>query len=270
MSSSIINFHLLSESIFTLFLTLGVFLFGKYFETDKFYFLSLALSVMLLSLLVKPILKIGVVLLLLFYGYTIIRNLKNRVSLVLCISITLLFGHLYLMKKQFGEYTISYIDTLTYYNYLGTKADCLKNETVFKPSKNERQLYFNSLPLSQQKSTAYNDLKNQLVNNPINLFKAYGMNLYNNSFIGTNSLSKFKNYKKTFYFEPIRLLFRILSKIERFFFSILAIFLSFYFLIKSRIKDKIIIFSSIAICIYSLFLEFLQMKVIDFILYFIP
>ena len=51
---TIINFHLLAESIFTFFLMLFLFFLNKYYKTERFKWLAYALSILILSMLVKP------------------------------------------------------------------------------------------------------------------------------------------------------------------------------------------------------------------------
>jgi hypothetical protein len=136
------------------------------------------------------------------------------------------------MKKNYGDFTITYIDAFTYYNYLGTRADCLKNGTEFKQCDNKRHTYFNAFSLTESKKVASNDIKEQLSNNTFNFVKAYFINIYKNSTGGCGYLGVISNKNNTCYFEKMVLLFKVLAKIQNIVFSILGFFLSLYFLVK--------------------------------------
>jgi hypothetical protein len=140
--------------------------------------------------------------------------------------------HIVNMKKNYSDFTITYIDAFTYYNYLGTRADCLKNGTEFKQCDNKRHAYFNTFSLTESKKVASNDIKEQLSNNTFNFVKAYFINVYKNSTGGCGYLGVISNKNNTSYFEKTVLLFKVLAKIQNIVFSILGLLLSIYFLSK--------------------------------------
>ncbi|HLA54981.1 MAG TPA: hypothetical protein VK623_02685 [Flavobacterium sp.] len=247
MGSTIIVFHLLAETVFTFFLFLVVFLTGKYIRSQQFWYLALALSMLVLSVLVKPASTILLVVYFLYFSWVLFKNRKKKSMLLVYASLFFLLLQMGLMYKQYGNFTVSYIDSFTYYNYLGTRADGLKSRAEFKQLDNERATYLNSLSLPEQKHEAAKDFINQFSHNTLNLVKAYGINVWHNSVKGSTSISECKNYNHTPYFETFRLLFKVLAKIQVLFFSICGTLLALYYLVKSYRKDIFFTFVSVVI-----------------------
>jgi hypothetical protein len=81
------------------------------------------MAVLFLAALVKP-LSLGLGFLLLLYYFKKLKAIFiNKFSPFIFISLSLIFLQMYSLKKDYGDFTISYIDSFTYYNYLGTRAD---------------------------------------------------------------------------------------------------------------------------------------------------
>lgn len=248
-----IAFHLLSETIFTFLLIFVFYLTHKYFKKRKNIFLLISIFILILMIMIKP-LAFGLFFILMFFVYKQWREVFfNSFSFLIYGSLLLLFFQMNGLKKQYGNFTVSYIDSFTYYNYLGTRADCLKNNLEFKQGLNFRYIYFSTLTDSVQKKIASEDFKFQLKNNKINLFKAYFINLFINSSKGSASVFGCENKDKTICFEGLKLFFKIISKIQNCIFSIIAILLSVYYLIikRSELIIKIISLSIIYIIAIS-------------------
>ena len=245
--SAVINFHVLSETIFTLFLFASLYYFHKFYLSKRFIFLSVGFSLLILSVLIKPVSLVILFFILLFYTKPLLKNIKNRWSLLIFFSFMALFFHLVLMKNQFGNYTISYIDSFTYYNYLGTRAEGLKTNAEFVQCDNARFDYFTSLSLSEQKNEAFKDFKTQLTTNKWNLCKAYFINIYTNSFKGCQALFEYKNNNKTSYFEASKFFFRAASLLQNALFTIIGISLSVYFLLQRKKRNEGIVIASFTI-----------------------
>lgn len=224
--SFLIVFHFLTEPIFTFLLILIFYYFQRFEKTKAKKHLAYAFSLLILSLLIKPILKFFILIVFVFYFKDFIRMLKSKFSFFLVIPIILVFFQMYSLNKDYGNFTISYIDTATYYNFLGTKADCFKNNTEFEQGKNKRHYYYAKLSPTVGKSVAIEDLKNQLKNNKLNLLKAYLSNLYINSTKGSASVFACENIKKKQYFQKILFLFKASSKITNIIFTFLGISIS--------------------------------------------
>lgn len=194
-------FHLLTETIYQFFIVLAFYLLLKYYKTKRFWYLSLSLSLLLSSMLIKPGSKFLAILITLYFIREIIRNYKDK-------SIIFIYGSLLLigiqcagMKYQFGNFTISYIDSVTYYAYIGSKAMCIKYDKEYSQKGNPRADYLFSNEAIDQKRIAAEDLKNQLQYNTLNLVKAYFSDVKENTVSGNSCLEEIKNFKKRSFFE---------------------------------------------------------------------
>jgi hypothetical protein len=221
-----IVFQLLSESVFIFMLVLSVFFINKYQLTNDISLLTITVGLLFLTILIKPI-AIGLVFILLLFFYKKLNELfSNKFSFFILFSLILIFFQMYSLKKDYGNFTISYIDSFTYYNYLGTRADCLKNKTEFMEGVNQRYVEFSKLSSYQQRKTANQDFINQIKHNPINLFKAYIINISINSSKGSPVVHGAKNENKTFYFNVFQFFFKVISKLQNIFFTLTGIYLS--------------------------------------------
>ena len=168
----------------------------------------------------------------------------SKYSLFIYTAFFLLFFQMNSLKKQYGNFTVSYIDSFTYYNYLGTRAYCLQNNTDYNQGINARVDLFSNLTDSIQKKVASEDLKLQLKTNKVNLIKAYGINLVTNATKGSASVFGCENILKTRYFNYSHYFFKVISKLQNIIFTLLGFLLASYFLIQKRgeIYDKMISF----------------------------
>ena len=229
-----IAFNLLSESVFIFMLVLAVYFLHRYFKSNKHHFITIAIAVLLLAMLVRPM-SIGVVFILIGFFYSKSKAiLWNKYASLIYISLALLFFQMLSLKRNYGDFTISYIDSITYYNYLGGKADCLKKNIPFIPGENKRGKYFNQFSSHEQKRIAREDLKEQLQHNTINLSKAYLYCLYSNSSKGSYIVSECKNDKQTNYFNAFHFLFKAISKVQNILFTVGGVLVSFYTLFRRK------------------------------------
>jgi 4-amino-4-deoxy-L-arabinose transferase-like glycosyltransferase len=250
--SLVLIFQVLSETPFTFLLLLSLHFFQKYFNNNQVKHVSFGFSLLIISILIKPMsFGLGIILFVFFF-YKLKKIFLDKWSLPIYVSILLVFFHMCTMKKNYGNFTISYIDTYTYYNYLGTRADCLKNNTEFVQCNNYRYQYFNTLSLSEGKKEAFRDMKKQITSNTINFVKAYFINIYFNSYRGSGYFYEFKNVNKTSYFEFVKIIFRGISKLQNIFYTMIGVFLAFNFLKKNRRELNFI--KVVSFCIMYIFL----------------
>ena len=240
-----IIFHLLSETIFIFLLVLVLYFLLLFNRRKNIVFFISSISILILMLMIKP-LSIGLIFILLFIYFKDLKLvLASKYSVFILISLSILALQLIKMKNGYGNYTISYIDGVTYYNYLGTRADCLKNNIEFEQGKNERVVKLKNKSMMEIKLIAKNDFKEQLTNNKYNLLKAYIINVINNSSKGSASVHSCVNLKKTNYFEYFSFTFKAISKLQNIFFTILGFIFSTYFAFSKT--SKLIKFISISI-----------------------
>lgn len=241
-----ICFHFLTEPIFTFFLIIIFYYIQKFEITKESKFLSIAISLLLLSLLIKPILKFFILMVFAFYFKHFGKMLKTKFSFYLVIPIFLVFFQMYSLKRNYGDFTLSYIDTATYFNYLGTKADCYKNNIEFEQGHNQRHSYFSKFSPKDGKKIALNDLKNQFRNNKINLLKAYFSNLYINSTKGSASVFACENVNNRKKFEIFLFFFKAITKAQNIILTVIGLILAFHTLIRWRKSMSFIVTVSVA------------------------
>jgi|APCry1669192647_1035423.scaffolds.fasta_scaffold01903_3 hypothetical protein len=247
LGSLLVVFEFLSEPLFSFSLLVPLILFQKYDNTKKIGFLSIGLSMLIISMLIKPAsLLLFFVVCFLFGFKVLVKVLQNKSSIAIYISIIIVFAHLQSMKTNYGNYTLSYIDSFTYYNYLGTKSDCLKNNKEFLQCNNYRYNYFNKFSLPEGKKIAFEDFKNQLTHNTINFMSAYFSNLVGNSCKASGYFYAYENKKSSNNFEVYKIIFRGISRIQCLLYSLIGILLSIYYIFKKK-TNKIIKITSFSI-----------------------
>lgn len=249
-----IAFHVLSESVFIFMLILVVYFINKKELTKQYHFLTIAITITVLAILVRPM-AIGLLLILVVFN---IKNFKqicySKYAFLLLLSLSLVFIQMYSLKKLNGDFTISYIDSFTYYNYLGAKADCLRKNIDYLPGKNERFEFFRKFSSHEQRKIANLDVKEQLSNNKVNLFKAYLFCIYSNSSKGSYIVSSCKNINQTSYFDACYFFYKAISKLQNILFTIFGILLSFYCLLKRKKESNF----NVVISLFILFIIFIS------------
>lgn len=227
LGSLLIVFEFLSETVFTFFLLVSLVFFQKYDVSKRIFFLAFGFSTLVLSMLIKPASLILLISVCMFFGIGELKSLiRSKSSIIVYVSVFIVFVHLASMKSHYGNYTISYIDSFTYYNYLGTKADCLKTGKEFIQCNNQRYLYFNTFSLSEGKKVAFEDIKNQVSNNTLNLIKAYCLNIIGNSSKASGYFYIYENKNDATNFEVYKLIFRGISRLNTLFYSLIGLLLS--------------------------------------------
>lgn len=233
-------FHLLTETIFQFIIVLVFYLLLKYYKTKEFWYLSLSLALLLSSMLVKPGSKFLAIVIVLYFIKEIIRNYKSKSILFIYCSLFMILIQCAGMKYQFGNFTLSYIDSATYYNYMGSKAMCFKFDKEYSQKDNPRADYLYSNEAITQKKIASEDLKNQMQFNTFNLIKAYFSDLRDNTVSGNSCIEECKNLKSYFW---KNVLFDI-TKWQNRIFTLIGILLSMLFIIKTYNKANVFTFVS--------------------------
>jgi len=242
-----ICFHLLTENIYTCLLLVFVYGWLRYQNTQKYAFLAMSLSVLLFSMLVKPgskFLAIGVLL----YCIKIIYNQrKARVSWLIYGSLGLIAVQLTGMKAQFGNATLSYIDGITYHNYLCTKAVCYQEGVPYHQINNERAAYLHQFSLPERKVIAAADLKQQLTHNTLNLFKAYCSNVWDNTISGSPYIQDCENRNQGPSFSVTKSVLFSVSKWQNRFFTSIGLILALYTIVRYKHAGKTAVMTSVVL-----------------------
>jgi hypothetical protein len=247
LGSAFINFHLLTESIFTFLILLSFYYIDKYYIRKSFYYLSLAIGILFFLILIKPGIKFWVILIVIFFSRAFIKNYYRRSIVFIYLSLGLVVFHCIKMKSEYGNFTVSYIDGVTYYNYLGSQAMCLKDSTIFDQGNNERADYMAGLSFPEQKIVAKNDFIDQLKSNKVNFIKAYFLDIFNNTKAASDCIGICKNIAGKSYFEPVKKAMMIISKYQNRFFTLIGLILALYYFLKSYKKPDVITLISLYI-----------------------
>lgn len=238
----ILNFHLLTENIFVFFIMLAFYLLFQYYKTKNFCYLSLSLSLLLTSMLIKPGAKFFAIIITLFFIKEILRHYSSKNMIFIYGSLLMIAIQVVGMKAQYGDFTISYIDGVTYQNYIFSKAECFRNGEEYNQLHNPRAEYLFGLDFTDQKRVALEDAKQQVKNNLPNVVKAYFDNLLENSKSGNACISDLKNYKNKNDFTVWKSLMFDITKWQNRFFTVLAILLSVFFLLKYYKRERLYFF----------------------------
>ncbi len=108
-----INFNLLTENIFIFFILMSFWFFDKYYKNDNFLNLSIAISILLFTMLIKPSTKFFGIIILIFYFQNLVNNFKNRNIIFIYLSIAFIAFQCFKVKNDYGNFTLTYIDSTT-------------------------------------------------------------------------------------------------------------------------------------------------------------
>lgn len=239
-----LNYHILTENIFVFFIILAVYFLLKYYKTRQFWYLSLMVSIVLSSMLVKPGAKFLGIVVLLFFIKEISRNYKSKSMVLIYGSLLMIVIQVVGMKAQYGDFTLSYIDGVTYHNYICSKAECYKNGKEYSQLNNPRAEYLFSLDFTDQKKVASADLKNQITTNFPNFVKAYFSDVFQNSTSGNACIEDLKNYSNDSNFTFWKEIVFSISKWQNRIFTLIGVLLSAFFLLKTFRKPDVFTFIS--------------------------
>lgn len=252
--NAVLNYHLLTENIYTFFIVLAFYSLFRYFKTNNFWFLSFSLSLLLSSMLIKPGAKFLAILILLFFIKTVLKNYKTKAMILLYGSVLMILIQLVGMKVQYGDFTLSYIDGVTYHNYLFSKAECFKNGKEYHQINNPRAEYLFSLLFTDQKRVAKEDAIRQIKTNFPNVVKAYFDNLLENTKSGNACVFDLENKRGSSDFTFWKTVAFNLSKWQNRFFTVLGVLVSLYFVRKIFTTKSIYAFMALFI-LYTIILS---------------
>lgn len=237
-------FELATECVYLLFITATCYFLARYCKTESFQFLCFALAIVVLSMLIKPGSKFLAIIATVIFIKEIIFNYGSRFAWLIYGSYALVLVQCAGLKHQFGNFTLSYIDAVTYYDYLGAKAESLETGEAFKTVWKRRADFIYSQDFPDQKTIASADFIHQLKSHSGSFFKAYLDNLIENSTTGSLRLRKYQNIKAEVYFTEIKTLVINISKYTNAILSIVGFLLSLLFLIQWKRYTSDLIFAA--------------------------
>lgn len=239
---NILVFELATESIYLLLMVAACYFLTRYYKTESFKFLCIALSIIVLSMLVKPGSKFLAIIATVFFIREIIFNYSSRFAWLVYASYFAVFLQCTAIKMQYHNFTLGYIDAVTYYDYLGAKAESQQVGKPFKKVWLERATYIYSRPYPEQKQIAAQDFLSQLQTNTGQFFTAYLSNLKENATHGSVNICISENIKRKDYFNKIKTLVFNVSILQNWSLSIVGFLLSVLLLWRRNRSGKAFLF----------------------------
>ena len=231
--SAFMVFHLLTESIFTFIIILAFYLVDRFKREDSYKYLAYAVSLLILAVLVKPGAKFLAIALIVFFSRILIRNYKRSSNILIFASIATVMFFCFKMKEAYGNFTVSYIDGVTYYNYLGSNALSLKEGRDIDEKRAERMDYIFGKTFPEMKTIAAEDFKEQMTHNTKNIIKAYFLDIITNTKAATDCIAICKNIDNAPYFETLKQSMMFVSKYQNRIFTVLGVILALWYCAKS-------------------------------------
>ncbi len=219
-------FNFLSEPLYIFLNLAAVRCAAGFSKTGKPWYLSFALAALLLNALVKPVAVALAIVLAIVYVKHLKAAITNWGAATIALAAFLIGVQMRQMKATYGDYTLSYIDAITYYNYLGARADCYAKGIPFIPGENDRAKHFQSFPSHIQKKMAQRDMAEQFRHNTLNLARAYVFCLHSNSSKGSFIISQAGNPEATLYGRFFKFWWKALSKLQNILLTIVGVALS--------------------------------------------
>jgi len=158
----VLNMHLLSETYYVFLLVLSFYCLQLYQNKQTAKFLFIALSLIIISWLFRPVSKYIVVLMLVIYAKDIFGTIKNKYSLLVFGSFLFLLIQCGLNYKAFGNFKVSYMDSYTAYLYITSQAEAKKRDVPRQTFSEKRYEEFMKLPLKKRHKKGMSDFKPSL------------------------------------------------------------------------------------------------------------
>lgn len=246
--------EILSEIPFIFFILIAFYCLAKYYILSKVDYLFYSISLFLFIILLRPGIVYFSIGIFLFYFIQIYKNWSFKRIIIVLLPVTLILFQTIKMREQYGNFTISYIDAVTYYNYLGSKAICLKDNKTLNQNNNKRADFIFKQTYKNQKNIAYKDLIYQIKNNTFYLVKAYVDDIEENTKTSTSRIQYLENIKNEKYFD---IKIKIISEITEWqnkLTTLLGVLLAIYFAVTYKRHNKIV-FVFVLYFIYIFFIS---------------
>lgn len=242
---------ILTETLTTFILTLTGYLFFKYTKICKPEYLTWAVGLLNILVLVKPgmiYLALTVNILLIFYLIKEYRSFSLKIIYPIILSLGIILIQSLSVYQKYGNFTISYIDKITWYYYLGSEAYASVKDISYEEEKLIREKKLRGLTWEEKYDVSKDDLKYQMKNNPGAIGSNYILNIIENSFGYSLGIKAAKTSGSKFH-EIAKLLLIKLSQLQNVFFTLLAVLMSIYIIFHLKVLN-IAVFYSLGSTIY--------------------
>ncbi len=218
---------MLSEPLASFLLTSIAAFIISYFKNkqQKQYLVFTCICLGVLAIVRPTFFYLAIIVCLIIIGYFLING-KFLLALVSSFGLMLLAVQCYKMEKQYGNYTLSYIDKMAMVAYLNIRAKQYANDSHYQEERKKVNVVLDSVSLPQMSAFAIADLKNQISHNSFNIMRSLLFSLYENSTFGCSVLKDIAHRKgnKWWLTYSAKALY-ILSRLQNILYSISAILL---------------------------------------------
>lgn len=165
------------------------------------------------------------------------------------ISLVFIMFQYGVMYKTYDKATVSFIDKITWYYYLGAESQAKAEGIPLNSIIESRRLEFSGKSFNEQSQISSADMKRQIRENAYIVFKQWGLNIVENSISGNSVISSIRRENQSEFMNKFARLLHLVSRFQNIFFT-LVFFFSIFFLAKKKFNYSITIFLLTAIVGY--------------------
>lgn len=242
---------ILTETLTTFILTLSSFLFFKYCKNGKPEYLPWAVGLLNVLVIIKPgIIYWALIINVLIFIYLIkkYRALSIKIIYPVVLSFGIIIIQCFSVYQKYGNITVSYIDKVTWYYYLGAEASASSKNISYQQEKIIREQKLSELNWEERYDMCKNDLRHQIQNNAGNVHINYFSNIVENAF-GYSLGIRAANTSVNSFYKGVKHILIKLSQLQNAIFISLVILISIYFLLNFKLLN-IAVFYSLGSAIY--------------------
>ena len=252
---------ILTEPISTFLLTLCGFLAFRFLKDKQVKDLGYICGILLVSVLIRPGMLYWALLITLITcawayrsGAITFRWLRPIIFGLGCILLQSVSVH-----KEYGNFTVSYIDKVTWYNYLGAQVEADLTERDYWEVKAEHQLTLSQNSWPENSILCKEHLVHQVKNSPLIVLQHFVKNIGWNA-IGKNyGISAAQNFSGSSIHKPLQLVLSYTAMAQNLLFVLGSIILGIVLLVRREWNvATVIVVGSIAYIIFTSGISFNQ------------
>lgn len=230
---------ILTETLSAFMLAWAVYLAFRYQKYARVSDITKALVIMLLLVLVKPGMIYWSLLLLLIVVIMAFRSgeLSIRRIFPIALSLGLILLQAWQIHSHYGKFSVSLIDKITWYNYLGAETEAISTNRALSEVKAERMKIWDESSWLEISEIGSADMKRQIKLHPSLILKEFVLNIAENAVGKSAGLAAAKDFNGSSVFKPIQSSLLTLSILQNLFMVVTAILIGFYILLKKRMLN---------------------------------
>jgi hypothetical protein len=268
-SNILLNPQVLTESIYTFLVSLMMYLMANYFFTKQLNYLTAVVSILILSILIRPT---GLLLALIFTPIYFLYMLKNQqfrqVFVVLIVCLFPLFQAIKMQENKLN-FTVSNIGNYTLYYFLCSYAEGVKaanydyfnyQKLTLSYGKIRDERIANFQPAIEEnrwqimKEMSEMEFKNQLNSNFKGLLFSYVRNVISNSAAFSFFALHLENVQQKSYFFTLRKASVLITKLQNCFYSFSLIISPFFiYFFRKKMQNKGLFYMQICLLFFAFY-----------------